>query len=63
MHLAYPPNFYRTILSNFSLPRITVVPKGIEDNGYAKFRAVNKVHYGLCGNGIWGIIRNVTKYF
>ena len=30
---------------------ITVVPREIEDNGYAKFWRVNKVHYGLCENG------------
>ena len=25
----------------------------IEDNAYAKFLVVNKVHYGLCENGEW----------
>ena len=30
---------------------ITVVPGEIQDNGYAKFGGVNKVHYGLCENG------------
>ena len=30
---------------------ITVVPREIENNGYAKFWGVNKVHYGLCENG------------
>ena len=31
---------------------ITVVPsREIEDNGYAKFWGVKKVHYGLCENG------------
>lgn len=63
MHLVYPPNFYRTILSNFSWAGITVVPREIEDTGYAKFWAVNKVHYGLCANGKWEITQNVTKYF
>ena len=29
---------------------ITVVPREIKDNGYAKFGAVNKVHCGLCEN-------------
>ena len=29
---------------------ITVVPREIEDNGYAKFRGVKKIHYGLCEN-------------
>ena len=27
---------------------ITVVPKEIQDNDYAKFWEVNKVHYDLC---------------
>ena len=30
---------------------ITVVPREIEDNGYAEFWGVNEVHYGLCENG------------
>ena len=30
---------------------ITVVPREIENNGYAKFWGVNKVRYGLCENG------------
>ena len=30
---------------------ITVVPREIEDNGYAKVLKVNKVHYGLGENG------------
>ena len=33
---------------------ITVVPREIEDNGYAKFwrlRKVKKAHYGPCENG------------
>ena len=30
---------------------ITVFPREIENNGYAKFWGVNKVHYGLCENG------------
>ena len=29
---------------------ITVVPREIEDNGYANFWGTNKVHYGLCEN-------------
>ena len=29
---------------------ITVVLIEIQDNGYAKFWGVNKVHYGLCEN-------------
>ena len=30
---------------------ITVVPREIEDNAYAKVLKVNKVHYGLGQNG------------
>ena len=30
---------------------ITIVPREIEGNGYAKLWGVNKVHYGLCENG------------
>ena len=33
----YPPNF--------------ALPGEIENNGYAKFWRVNKVHYGLCETG------------
>ena len=29
---------------------IAVTPGEIEDDGYAKFWGVNKVHYGLCEN-------------
>ena len=36
---------------NNSAQDITVVPREIENNGYAKFCGVNKVHYGLCENG------------
>ena len=27
---------------------ITVVPREIEDNGYAQFWGISKVYYGLC---------------
>ena len=50
MHLVFP----LTILHNQSfqvLQSITVVPRELENNGYAKFWGVNKVHYGLCENG------------
>ena len=30
---------------------ITVVLREIEDNGYAKFSGINKVHWDLCENG------------
>ena len=42
--------FTSTILTQF-LPGITVVPREFEDNGYAKFWGLRKVHYGPCENG------------
>ena len=41
-----PSKICITFFSNFS-----VVPRENEDNRYAKFWGVNKVHYGLCENG------------
>ena len=35
---------------------ITVIPREIEDNGYAKFWGVNKVHYGLGENGQYQLL-------
>ena len=56
MHLVYPPKFYITIVSKFLLG-IKVVPRKIEENGYAivffwgggeeRGGRVNKVHHGL----------------
>ena len=58
MHLVYPPKFYITIVSKFLLG-IKVVPREIEENGYAigflggwggggsGGGRVNKVHHGL----------------
>lgn len=57
MHLVYPPKFYITIVSKFLLG-IKVVPRKIEENGYAIVflgggggagggGRVNKVHHGL----------------
>ena len=49
MHLVYPPEFKNSF--QFLLG-ITVVPREIEDNSYAKFFwGANKVNYGLCENG------------
>ena len=42
-----PPEFCIAIVSN------SVVPKEIQDNDYAKFWEVNKVHYDLA---LWTII-------
>ena len=58
MQLVYP-----IILHNHCfqlLLGITVVPREIEDNGYAKFWVVNKLHYGLCENGE---LQKTTKAF
>ena len=35
---------------------ITVVPREIKVNGYAKFREVNKVHYGLYKKRITNLV-------
>ena len=38
------------------LPGTTVIPREIEDNGYAKFLDVNKLRYGLCENAELGTL-------
>ena len=53
MHLVYPPKFWYNHCFQFLLG-ITVVPRKIEDNDYAKFWEVNKVHFGLCEIGEYG---------
>ena len=48
------PRFRLRILLNHCFQiilGITVVPREIEHNGYAKFWGVYKVHYGLCEKG------------
>ena len=47
MHLVYLPKFCIAIVSN-SPGYFAVIPRESKDNAYAKFREVNKVHYGLC---------------
>ena len=32
---------------------LTIGPRKIENNAYAKFLGINKVHYGQCGSGKW----------
>ena len=49
-----PPEFCITIVFN------SVVPKEIQDNDYAKFWEVNKVHYDLCENGESGVLTNIS---
>ena len=51
MHLVYCQKFYKIIVSNFSWILCIDVPREIIDKRYAKFRGVNKVHYGLDENG------------
>ena len=45
-HLVYPPEFCITYCFQLLLG-ITVVPREIQDNGYAKFLGVNTLHDGL----------------
>ena len=35
---------------------ITVIPRETEDNGYAKFWGINRVHYGLGENGQYQLL-------
>ena len=56
MHLIYrPPAPFAQKRKKQLHNHITVVPREIEDNGYAKFwkggGGLNKVHYGLGENG------------
>ena len=55
-----PPKILHNHCFQFLLG-ITVVPREIEDNGYAKFWEVNKVHYGLCKIGEYG--RQTMRHF
>ena len=45
MHLVYPQNFAHCFQY---LLGITVVQREIQDNDYAEFWGVEKLHYGLC---------------
>ena len=56
MHLVYPKILHNHCFQIIQC--ITVVPREIENNGYAKFfvvvvggGGVNRVHYGVCENG------------
>ena len=71
MHFAYPPKLYITIVSNFSWVLLTVIPREIEDNSYAKFggrgwwwwgRGLNKVHYGLWKNGELRVVELIPSF-
>ena len=63
MHLVYLPKILHNDCFQFLLG-ITVVPRGIQDNGYAKFWGVNKVHYGLCENVEFGkLCLKTHQYF
>ena len=58
MHLIYPPpplppppqKKLHDPCFQFLLG-ITFIPREIQDNSYAKYWGVNKVHYDLCENG------------
>ena len=45
----WPQNFAYPLFFLFS--GITLIPREIEDNAFAKFWGVNKVYYGRCANG------------
>ena len=63
MHLVYLPKILHSHCFHFLLG-ITVVPRGTQDNGYAKFWGVNKVHYGLCENVEFGkLCLKTHQYF
>jgi len=49
-NLALTLGYLNPALNNSALG-VTAVPREIEDNGYANFWGVNKVHCGLCENG------------
>ena len=46
-HVGYTPKFCLSIVSDC----FVVGLREIENNGYAKFWGVKKLHYGLCENG------------
>ena len=62
MHFVYPQKFCKTIVFNFSSLSITVVPREIEDNGYAKLWGVNKVRYGLCENSQLLVLFSIIQF-
>ena len=45
-----PPQMLHNLCFSF-LVGITAVPREIENNPYAKFYGVNKVHFGRCASG------------
>ena len=58
MNLVFPPKILHNHCFQFllSITMITVAPREIEDDGYAKLvggGGLNKVHYGLCEKGEW----------
>ena len=48
-HFVWPPNFAYPLF--FIFLGITLVPREIEGNAFAKVWGVNKVYYGRCANG------------
>ena len=49
--LCLPPKILYNHCFQLFFSGVLVVPREIEDKGYAKFWGVNKQHYGLCENG------------
>ena len=56
-----PPKILQNHCFQF-LQCITVVPREIEDNGYAKLWGVNKVRYGLCKNGELLVLFSIIQF-
>ena len=52
MHFSCAPQILHNLGFSFLLG-ITVAPREIENNTYAKFLRANKVHYGRCASGVW----------
>ena len=51
MYLMYvPPKILQSLCFSFLLG-IAAVPRGIENNAYAKFWGANEVHPGRCASG------------
>ena len=51
MHFAYPQKYCVHKHCFRFLLELTIAPREIENNAYAKRFGVNKVRYGQCGSG------------
>ena len=58
MHSLCAPKILHNLFFSLLLG-ITVIPREIENNAYAKFEGggggANKAHYGKCASGVWAI--------